>query len=213
MVTAANATNMASGKKHTRRTYLLGPEKDKWLAAKYAQLDKHNYYGMSGDAIARRDVPPYAKNVRPIWNYTQKGSGEHKARNCMDGKQIVRMDAKIGNTYATCMEQHCLRLFVESTAYLGNIIEDDDVVNAYAHAEAEGTPIFIVVDEVFKTWFQDRFKTDIPLGSCVRVCKAIPARAPGGQISLTRPVLHHSYCVLPSPRPLSTAVTTPLYLV
>jgi hypothetical protein len=86
MVTAANATKMAAGTKHTRRTCVLGPDKDKWMAAEYAQPDKHHSYGMWGDAIACRDVPPDAKIVRPIWNYTQKGSGEHKASNCMDGK-------------------------------------------------------------------------------------------------------------------------------
>jgi hypothetical protein len=103
-VTAANATNMAAGKKHTHHTCLLGPDKDKWPAAEYAQLDKQNYYGMWGDAIARHDVPPDAKIMRPIWNYTQKGTGEHKARNFMDDKQLVRMGSKIGNTYAACME-------------------------------------------------------------------------------------------------------------
>jgi hypothetical protein len=136
MVTAANSSNMAAETNHTHRTFLLGPDKEKWMAAKYAQLDKHHSYGMWGDAISRRDVPPDAKIVRPVWNYTQKGSGEHKARNCTDGKQLVRMGAKIGNTYDACMEQHCLRLFVALTAYLGNIIEYGDVVNAYAHAEA-----------------------------------------------------------------------------
>jgi hypothetical protein len=90
------------------------------------------------------------------------------------------MGAKIGNTYAACMEQHCLWLFVALTAYLGNIIEDGDVINAYAHAEPEGTPIYIVVDDVFKTWFQDRFQKHIPLGSCVRVCKAMQGHPSAG---------------------------------
>jgi hypothetical protein len=180
MVAAANASNMAAGTKHTRCTCLLGPDKDKYMAAEYAQLDKHHSYGMWVDAIARRDVPPDAKIVRPIWNYTQKGSGEHKARNCMDGKQLVSMGAKIVNTYAACMEQHCLRLFVALTAYLVNNIEDGDVVNAYAHAEAECTPIYIVVDDVFKIWFHNRFKKHIPLGSCARVCKAMQGHPSAG---------------------------------
>jgi hypothetical protein len=70
MVTATNASNMAAGTKHTHRTCSVGPDKGKWLAAEYAQLDKHHSYGMRVDAIARRDVPPDAKIVRPIWNYT-----------------------------------------------------------------------------------------------------------------------------------------------
>jgi hypothetical protein len=54
----------------------------------------------------------------------------------MDGKQLVRMRAKIGNTYAVCMEQHCIFLVVALTSYLGNIIQDGDIVNDYDHAPA-----------------------------------------------------------------------------
>jgi hypothetical protein len=152
LVTAANATNMADGTKHTRRTCLKGPDRDKWIGAEFNQLDKHHSYGMYRNPIPRSSVPSDAKVVRPIWNYTQKGSGEHKARKCMDGKQLVRMGATIGNTYAACMEQHCLRLFIALSAYLGNLIQDGDVVNAYAHAPAQGTSIYISVDEVFQAW-------------------------------------------------------------
>jgi hypothetical protein len=101
IVTAANAGNTAAGTKHTCRTCLTGPYKDKWIAAEYAQLDKHHYYGMGGATVARRDVPPDAKIIRTIWNYIQRGSGEHKARNCMDGKQRVYVG---GSKLATPMQ-------------------------------------------------------------------------------------------------------------
>jgi hypothetical protein len=90
------------------------------------------------------------------------------------------MGAKIGNTYAACIEHHCIRLFVALTAYLGNIIEDGDVVNAYTHAEAEGTPIYIVANDAFKAWFQDIFQTTIPLESCVKVYKAMQGHPRAG---------------------------------
>jgi hypothetical protein len=141
---------MAAGTKHTRRTCLKGPDRDKWIGAEFNQLDKHHSYGMYGNPIPRSSVPYDAKVVRPIWNYTQKGSGEHKAQKCMDGKQLVRIGATIGNTYAACMEQHCLRLFIALSAYLVNLIQNGDVVNAYAHAPAQGTSIYISVDEVFQ---------------------------------------------------------------
>jgi hypothetical protein len=135
---------------------------------------------MYGEAVARSAVPSNANIVHPIWNYSQKGQGEYKARKCMDGKQLVRMGAKIGNTYAACVEQHCLRLFVAFTAYLGNVIEDCDVVNAYVHVPTEGSPIYIVVDEVFQAWYQDRFKIMLSLGTCVRICKAVQGHPSAG---------------------------------
>jgi hypothetical protein len=121
------------------------------MEAEFDMLDKNDSYGMYGTAVKRRNVPSTAKNVRPIWNYSQKGNGVHKARKCMDGKQLVRMGVKFTNTYASCMEQHCLRLFMAIAAYMGHIIEDGDVVNAYAHAAAEGTQIYIAEDAVFQS--------------------------------------------------------------
>jgi hypothetical protein len=141
LVTAENTSNMAAGTTHTRRTCLQGPDRDKWLAAEYDMLDKNNSYGMYGAPTSRRDVPHDAKVVRPIWNYSQKGSGLHKARKYMNGKQFVRMGVKFSNTYAVCMEQHCLRLFCALDACLGCLICDVYVVNAYAHEKAEGTLI------------------------------------------------------------------------
>jgi hypothetical protein len=57
--------------------------------------------------------------------------------------------------------------------YLGNIIEDGGVVNAHVHAKVEGTPIYIVVDEMFRAWFLDHFKQSVSLGSCIQICKAM----------------------------------------
>jgi hypothetical protein len=167
MVSAANAITMAHGQKHTRRTCLRVPDRDKWITAEFAQLDKHHSYGMYGQPVARHQVPADSKVVLPIWNYSQKAQGEHKARKCMDGKQLVRMGTKIGNTYAACMEQHILRLFVAIIAYLGNIIGDGDVVNAYTHAPSQGITIYIAVDEVFQAWYLARLKIDLSLGTCV----------------------------------------------
>jgi hypothetical protein len=160
LVTSKNADNMTTGTTHTRRTCLQGPDRDKWLEAECDMLDKNDSYGMYGKPTSRAAIPPDAKGVRPIWNYSQKKSGIHKARKCMNGKQLVRMGVKFSNTYAACMEQHCLRLFVALSAYLGCIIEDGDVVNAYAHASEEGTLIYIAVNEVSKSWLQRslRFK-------------------------------------------------------
>jgi hypothetical protein len=91
----------------------------------------------------------------------------------MDGKQLVRMGATIGNTYAACMEQHCLRLCIALSAYLGNFIQDGDVVNAYAHAPAQGSRIYISVDEVFQAWYLQRFTKMLPLGTCIPIMKAM----------------------------------------
>jgi hypothetical protein len=91
----------------------------------------------------------------------------------MNGKQLTRMGLTFEHTYAACMEQHCLRTFVALAAILGFLIEDGDVVNAYAHADAEGPTIFLVTDEVFQSWYKYRLGIDLPLGTCVPIIKAM----------------------------------------
>jgi hypothetical protein len=164
LVTVGNADTMAKCTHHTRRTCLKGPDKDKWMEAELDMLDKNNVYRMYGTAVKRRSAPSTARVVRQIWNYSQKGNGVHKARKCMDGKQLVRMGVKFTNTYAACMDQHCLSLFMVIAAYMGHIIEDGDIVNAYAHAAAEGTHIYIAADAVFLVLAQHQIRFPDKLG-------------------------------------------------
>jgi hypothetical protein len=134
-------------------------------------LDKHHSYDMYGQPVAHHQVPADSNVVRPIWNYSQKAQGEHKAQKFMDGK---------GNTYAVCMEQHILRLFVAITAYLGNLIGDSDVLNAYAHAPSQGITIYIAVDNVFQAWYLAHLKIEPPLGTCVPFLKAMQGHPSAG---------------------------------
>jgi hypothetical protein len=79
LVVAEHAVNMAKGDHHTWRTCLKVPDKDKWMEVEFEILDKNYSYGMYGTTTKRRDIPPAAKIVCPIWNYSQKGNGVHKA--------------------------------------------------------------------------------------------------------------------------------------
>jgi hypothetical protein len=180
LVTTANASTMASGSVHTRRTCLKGPHRASWIDAEFAQMDKHHSYGMYGPPIPCSAVPSSARVVRPIWQYSQKGNGTFKARKCMNGKQLTRMGLTFEHTYAVCMEQHCLRMFVALAAILGFLIEDVDVVNAYAHADAEGPTIFLVTDEVFQSWYKEPLGIYLPLGTCVPIFKAMQGHSAAG---------------------------------
>jgi hypothetical protein len=113
-----------------------------------------------------------AKIIRPIWAHSQKGSVIHKARKCGNGNQLVRMGVKFNNTYDACMDQHCLGLFVVLSALLANIIEDGNVVNVYAHADAEGPQIYIVIYDVYQSRHNARYSSQVDLGDCVPLLKA-----------------------------------------
>jgi hypothetical protein len=171
---------MTTGQKNTQCTCLNGPHREKWVDTKFSQLDKHNSYGMYGKPFPCSAVPSAGTAVRPIWNYFQKGCGTFKARECMNGKQLVRVGHTFEHTYAACMEQHCFRMFIALAAQLGFLIEDCDVINAYAHADAEGPTIYLSVDDVYQAWYLERFQVDLSLGSCVPLLKAMQGHHEAG---------------------------------
>jgi hypothetical protein len=180
LFTAKNADTMAKGTHHTRRTCLKGPDKDKSMEAEFDMLDKNDSYGMYGTAVKRRNVPSTAKIIRPIWNYSQKGNDVHKARKCMDGKQLVRMGVNFTNTYTSCMGKNCIHLCMAIAAYMGHIIEVSDVVNAYAHAAAKGTQIYIAADAVFQSWHNARYGSQINEGDCIPLHKRMQGQPQDG---------------------------------
>jgi hypothetical protein len=151
----------------------MPPHREKWVDAEFSQLEKHNSYGMYGKPLPRSAVCSSDTVVRSIWNYSQQGCGTFKARECMNGKQLFRMGHTFEHTYAACMEHHCFRLFIAFAAQLGFLIEDGDVVNEYAHTDAEGPTIYLSVEDVYQSWYLERFQVDLPIGSCVPLLKAM----------------------------------------
>ena len=143
---------MAGQGKLTRKKCLLGPEASEWKQCHFSQLDKQHSYKMYGTPCPRYRVPKTAKCVRLIWNYTQKADGTKKTRDCMNGKELKRQGVTIGHTYAACMEQHNLKLMTSLSAVNGNLLLLADAINAYSHTDAQGTPIYIIVDEIFQEW-------------------------------------------------------------
>jgi hypothetical protein len=173
LITSKNISTMASGTTYTCRTCLKGPHRDAWIEAEFSQLDNHHSYGMYDPPLIRSGVPHSIKVVHPIWQYSQKGNGTFKARKCMNGKHLVCTGIIFEHIYAACMEHHCLRMSVAISANLGFLIEDGDVVNAYAHADAERPIIFLIVDEVFHSGYKARLFIYLSLGSCAPPLKAM----------------------------------------
>jgi hypothetical protein len=73
------------------------------------------------------------------------------------------MGMQFQHTYAACIEQHCLHLFVALAAYTGILVINGEVVYVYAHADACGSTIYVVVDEVFQEWYTSRYSKGIAI--------------------------------------------------
>jgi hypothetical protein len=97
----------------------------------------------------------------------------------MNSKQLVHMGHTFEHT--ACMEHHVLRLFSALSAALGFLIDDGDVVNAYAHTYTEGPMIYLIVNDVCQAWYLECFTKSPMIGSCTPR-KATQKPAKGGEI-------------------------------
>ena len=81
-------------------------------------------------------APSDAIVLRQHWTYVIKGDGTRKARNCCDGSPRAAPQLKLANTYSSCIEQPCMRLFLALCAHEGFISLKVDATNAYANSPA-----------------------------------------------------------------------------
>jgi Reverse transcriptase (RNA-dependent DNA polymerase) len=137
----------------TRRKLRRLPNWQQWEDAEFKQLDsmaKQEMYG--APVIAPRD----AIVLRQHWNYAIKGDGTRKARNCCDGSPRAAPQLKLANTYSSCIEQPCMRLFFALCAHEGFISLKVDATNAYANSPPPNQPTFVVIDDQYADWYLAR---------------------------------------------------------
>jgi hypothetical protein len=120
-----------------------------------AQLDEMHRQGMYGEPVY---APSNAIILRQHWVYTLKADGTRKARNCCDGSYraapILHGTAK---TYASCIEQPCMRLFFALASLYGLSIYGADATNAFANSPPPAVPTFVAIDDAYADWYLERF--------------------------------------------------------
>lgn len=150
-----------------------------WDAAHDAQLSDHFDAGTLGKAIKR---PPRSPTGRPAnvlrlhWASQVKTDGVRKARACLNGsKQAAPWLRDLGQTYASCIEQPCMRLFFALSAVHGCTVTIADTKNAFQQAPGPTEQCFLAVDEAIQSWYFKRFgvklnpKTDVlPLNKALQ---------------------------------------------
>ena len=99
----------------------------------------------------------------------------------MNDKELKHQGITIGHTYEDCMEQHNLKLMTALYTVEGNLLLLADAINAYSHTDAQGTPIYIIVDEIFQEWYLLRFNIKLNIGDCVPILKALQGHPEAGK--------------------------------
>jgi hypothetical protein len=120
-----------------------------WLLAEAKQLDSMAKQEMYGVPV---HPPAGAIILRQHWNYSIKSDGTRKARNCCDGSPRAAPDLKLANTYSSCIEQPCMRMFFALCAHEGYTCIKVDATNAYANSPPPAQPTFVYIDEQYADW-------------------------------------------------------------
>ena len=163
----------------TRRKLRRLPNWQQWEDAEFKQLDsmaKQEMYG--APVIAPRD----AIVLRQHWNYVIKGDGTRKARNCCDGSPRAAPQLKLANTYSSCIEQPCMRLFFALCAHEGFISLKVDATNAYANSPPPNQPTFVVIDDQYANWYLARHSVAIRRDMVLPVQHALQGHPESGAL-------------------------------
>ena len=144
-----------------------------WRDADDKQLDAHYAAGAIGKAVLRPPTVPGKPSqvFRAVWARIVKATGVRKSRCCLDGsKRAAPWLRHLVQTYASCIEIPCLRLFFAICAVRGYYIGFGDVDNAYQQSPPPSVDCFLEVDDTIHDWyarrfnvFLDRLKQVIPL--------------------------------------------------
>ncbi len=173
-------------KKFTRANLMRLPNWSKWDKAFDAQLDNHHETGALAEPIPRseaRGINGKKPNILCVhWQNVVKTDGTWKCRACMDGsKRAAPWLRQFVQTYASCIEQPCMRLFYALSAALGLVIVFADTKNAYQQSPPPTEPCYLEIDDAYCSWYCKRFSNDIdPRKYVVPVHRALQGHPEAG---------------------------------
>jgi hypothetical protein len=173
--------------KLTRHRLKKLPNWSTWDEAFDAQLDAHLRDGAIGEPVPRpktnsRGGPPNILRIH--WSCCVKTDGRRKARACIDGsKRAAPWLRETAHTYASCIEQPCMKLFFAICASLGFFITYGDVDNAYQNSPSPTEPCFLEADEAYCSWYLKRTgRTIDPRTHVIPALRAIQGHPEAGRL-------------------------------
>jgi hypothetical protein len=157
-----------------------------WDAAFDEQLDNHWDSGTVVHAIKRpapvNGRPPNVLRVH--WANAVKTDGRRKARACLDGsKSSAPWLRDVAQTYASCIEQPCMRLFFALSAIHGCTVTIADTKNAFQQSPPPTEDCFLQIDEAIASWYFKRFGIVLnPKTHVIPVRKALQGHPEAGHL-------------------------------
>jgi hypothetical protein len=158
-----------------------------WDAAFDAQLDAHCASGTISRPVPRPTrssdgVPPNILRIQ--WSNLVKPDGTRKARACIDGsKRSAPWLRQFAKTYASCIEQPCMRLFFAVAAANGLTVTIADTTNAFQQSPPPTHKCYLAIDDAYRSWHKKRYDIDVdPRTHVVPVEKALQGHPEAGAL-------------------------------
>ena len=151
-----------------------------WHAAEAKQLNAMDKQGMYGEPVP---APPDSFVLRQHWTYSIKTDGTRKARNCCDGSNRAAPGLRAAaQTYASCVEQPCMRLFFALSSALGLTVLKTDANNAYANSPAPQVPTFVRIDDAYAEWYYTKHGIHLDRSLVLPVLHALQGHPESGAL-------------------------------
>ncbi len=147
-------------KHFTRKNLMKLKNWHQWQAADDLQLDTHFKAGTISHPVPRppKDKLSPSQVFRVHWARLVKSSGVRKSRACLDGsKRAAPWLRMLVQTYSSCVDLACLRLFIGICVNRGYYICFGDVENAYQQSPPPTIDCFLEIDDTISDWYLRRF--------------------------------------------------------
>ena len=178
--------NFSKGSDFTRKQLKARDDFDEWQAAEFEQLDNMRECNMFGNIVTRSSLREKIQLksvdvIRPVWAYRIKlHTSKKKARFCGGGQHIKPKTKQEYKTYTACASASGVRLVTAIAALENRLLFTADAKNAYAQSGPLSKACFLVVDEVFRDWYLDRFKIELAIGMLIEVKSSIQGHYEAG---------------------------------
>jgi hypothetical protein len=111
-----------------------------------------------------------------------KPCGPRKARMCCDGSKCAAPELPFAQTYASCIDQPCMRLFFALSAAMGFVVMGADCTNAYTNSPSPTQATYVRIDDAHANWYRSRHGKEVDRSLVLPVLKALQGHPEAGAL-------------------------------
>jgi hypothetical protein len=111
-----------------------------------------------------------------------KPCGTRKARMYGDGSKRDAPELRFAQTYASCIDQPCMRLFFALSAAMSFVVMGADCTNTYANSPSPTQATYVRIDDAYANWYLFRQGKEGDRSLVLPVLKALEGHPEAGAL-------------------------------